>query len=128
MNGLFKDMSLFHSTGSVAPKDSTGGPGKILTEVEQFSILQSLIYNPSAFLHEIQPQLYEGTSKWIYASTICHTIHQHNFTHKKIQVIALQWSQEARIRFMAEVSGYNPDICLSGWMKQVLTDAIVFEA
>ena len=45
-------LSLFHSTGSVAPKYSTGVPGKILTEVEQFSVLQSLIYNPSAFLHK----------------------------------------------------------------------------
>lgn len=81
-------LSLFHSTGSVAPKDSTGGPGKLLTETEQFSILQSLIYNPSAFLHEIQTQLYETTGKWIHASTICRTIHQHNFTHKKIQMIA----------------------------------------
>ena len=50
-------LSLFHSTGSVAPKDSTGGPGKLLTETEQFSILQSLIHNPSTFLHEIQSQL-----------------------------------------------------------------------
>ena len=70
-------LSLFHSTGSVAPKDSTGGPGKILTEVEQFPILQSLIYNPSAFLHEIQPQLYDSNGKWIHASTICQTIHQY---------------------------------------------------
>ena len=90
-------LSLFHSTGSVAPKDSIGGPDKILTGTEQFSILQSLIYNPSAFLHEIQAQLYENTGKWIHASTICRTIHQHNFTHKKIQVIALQRSEEARI-------------------------------
>ena len=29
-------LSLFQSTGSVAPKDSTGGPGKLLTETEQF--------------------------------------------------------------------------------------------
>ena len=113
-------LSLFHSTGSVAPKDSTGGPGKILTEVKQFSILQSLIYNPSAFLHEIQSQLYESTGKWIHASTICHTIHQHNFTHKKIQVIALQWSQEARIRFMAEVS---PDMLI--WVDGTGSDRLV---
>ena len=78
-------LSLFHSTGSVAPKDSTGGPGRILTEVEQFSILQSLIYNPSVFLHEIKAQLYDSTGKCIHASTICRTVHQHNFTHKKFK-------------------------------------------
>ena len=75
-------LSLFHSTGSVAPMDSSGGPGKVLTEVEQFAILQSLIYNPSAFLHEIQSQLYETTGKWVHASTICRTIHQHNSSTK----------------------------------------------
>ena len=92
MKGLFKDTCLFLAQLDQwhAPKDSTGGPGKILTEVEQFSILQSLIYNTSAFLHEIQAQLCDSTGKWIRASTICWTIHQHNFTHKKIQVIALQ--------------------------------------
>ena len=113
-------LSLFHSTGSMAPKDSTSGPGKILTEVEQFSILQLLIYNPSAFLHEIQAQLYDSTGKWIHASTICQTIHQNNFTHKKIQVIALQRSQEARLQFMAEVSGYNPDMLI--WVDETGSD------
>ena len=29
-------LSLFHSTGSVAPKDSTGDPDKILTEQNSF--------------------------------------------------------------------------------------------
>ena len=70
-------LCLLHSSGSVSPKDSSGGPGKLLTEFEQFAILQSLIYNPSAFLHEIQSQLYETTGKWIHVSTICRTIHYH---------------------------------------------------
>ncbi len=113
-------LSLFMSTGSVAPKDSSGGPGKILTESEQFTILQSLIYNPAAFLNEIQSQLYDTTGKWVHASTICRTIHQHNFTRKKIQVIALQRSEEARIRFMAEVSGYHPDMLI--WVDETGSD------
>ena len=109
-------LSLFHATGSVAPKDSTGGPGKVLTEAEQFLVLQSLIHYPSLFLHEIQSQLHESVGKWIHASTIYRTIHQHKFT----QVIALQQSQEPRIRFMAEVSGYSPDMLI--WVDETSSD------
>ena len=31
-------LSPFHSTGSVAPEDSTGGPDKILMETEHFTV------------------------------------------------------------------------------------------
>ena len=111
---------LFYSNGSVAPKDGNGGPAKLLTEFEQFTILQALIYNPSAFLHEIQSQVHETTGKWIHVSTICRTIHHHNFTRKKIQKIALQRSEEARIQFMAEVSGYHPDMFI--WVDETGSD------
>lgn len=113
-------LSFFHTTGSVTPKKSTGGPDKILSEFEQFSILQTLIHNPSTFLHELQSQLYDTTGKWVHASTICRTIHQYNFTHKKVQVIALQRSEEARIQFMAEVSGYHPDMFI--WVDETGSD------
>ena len=73
-------LSLFHSTRSAARI-------VLVALGEQFPFT---VTNPSAFLHEIQAQLYDSTCKWIHASTICRTIHQHNFTHKKIQVIALQ--------------------------------------
>ena len=53
-------LALFHSTGSVAPKDSTGGPGKVLSEFEQFTILQSLIHNPTMFLQKLQSQLFDA--------------------------------------------------------------------
>ena len=113
-------LTLFHSTGSVAPKDGSGGPGKVLAEFEEFTVLQSLLYNPSAFLHEIQSQLHDTTGKWIHASTICRTIHRQNFTRKKIQVIALQQSQEARLKFMAEASGYHPDMFI--WVDETGSD------
>ena len=45
-------LALFHSTGSVAPKQRSGGPGKILTDFEEVCLLQALIHTPTAFLHE----------------------------------------------------------------------------
>ncbi len=105
-------LSLFHSTGSVAPKQSSGGPGKSLTDIEEMTLLQ--------FLHEIQSQLHDATGKWVHVSTICRTIHKNNFTHKRVQVIALQRSDEARIRFMAEVSAYDPNLLI--WVDETSSD------
>ena len=113
-------LSLFHSTGSVTPKQSSGGPGKILSELEQLSVLQFFLHTPSAYLHEIQSQLYETTGRWIHVSTICRTIHQYNFSRKSVQIIALQRSEEARIRFMAEVSAYDPKMFI--WVDETGSD------
>lgn len=113
-------LALFHSTGSVAPKKSSGGPGKILNEFEEMCVLQTLIHTPAAFLHEIQYQLYNSTGKWIHPSTICRTIHRYQFTHKKVQTIALQRSEDARISFMAEISAYNPDMFI--WVDETGSD------
>ena len=59
-------------------------------------------------------------TQWVHASTICCTIHQNNFTRKKIQVIALQRSEDARILFMAKVSGYHPDMLI--WVDETGSD------
>ena len=88
--------------------------------LQNLNSLLSLIHTPSLFLHEIQSQLYDTTGKWILPSTICRTIHQLNFTHKSIQTIALQQNEEARIRFMAEVSMYHPDMFI--WIDETGSD------
>ena len=113
-------LSLFYANGSVAPKERTGGPGKILTELEQFTVIQSLIHTPSLFLHELQSQLYDTTGKWIHPSTICRTIKQLHFTRKSVQTIALQQSEEARIKFMAEASMYDPNMFI--WIDETGSD------
>ena len=113
-------LALFYSTGPVAPKESSGGPVRILNEHEQMFILQTLIHTPAVFLHEIQSQLYNSTGKWIHPSTICRTIHKHKFTRKKVQTIALQRSEEARITFIAEISAYNPDMFI--WVDETGSD------
>jgi hypothetical protein len=57
-------------------------------------------------------KLHESTGKWVHVSTICRTIHKNSFTRKKVQVIALQRSEEARVQFMAEVSASKPDMLI----------------
>jgi len=82
------------------------------------------VHKPTLFLDEVQEQLYKSTGKWVHASTICRTIKQNGFTHKKVQVIALQQSEAARLH---TVHGRN--ISVQSWyglMKLVLTGEIVF--
>ena len=52
-------LSLFHSTGSIAPKQHTGGPSKTLNDFEQFTVLRTLIHHPTAYLHEVQDHLFK---------------------------------------------------------------------
>lgn len=111
---------LFHSTGSVAPKQSNGGPAKTLSDFEEIVLVQTLLYNPSAFLHEVQSQLYDSTGKWFHVSTICRTIHKLKFTRKRVQVIALQQNEETRIEFMSEVSAYDPNMFI--WVDETGSD------
>ncbi len=106
----------------MAPKDS---PGKVLTESEQFTIL---IYNPAAFLNEIQSQLYDTqlydtTGKWVHAS-ICFIEQLHT-----VRKYRCQNTVYGRSFWLPPWHAYLLT-CLFGWMKQVqvLIGAIVFEA
>ena len=40
-------MERFHTAGEVAPTEQKRGPDKILSEFEQFTILQTLIHKPT---------------------------------------------------------------------------------
>ena len=104
-------LTLFHGTGSVTPQPPTGGPSKVLNELEEFTVMQSIIHKPTLYLQEVQEHLYNATVKWVSASTICRTINAREFTRKKVQVIALQLSEQRRIEFMVQVAAsYNPDM------------------
>ena len=43
---VYRYLALFHATGSVDPKEHKSGPGKVLNDLEQFTIMQSLIHKP----------------------------------------------------------------------------------
>ena len=96
-------LAIFHSTGSVDPKKPKTGPGELLTELEQLSILRYLIYSPTLHLLEVQEKLFEETGTSVSTSTICPTIKKQGCTRKKAQCIALQQSEVGRAKYMAEV-------------------------
>ena len=117
---VYRYLALFQSTGSVDPKEHNSGPRKVLNDLEQFTILQSLIHKPTLYLSEVQEKLFETTGTWVHESTICRTIKQQGFTRKTVQYIALQQSESKRIEFMAEVSVFNPDMLI--WIDETGSD------
>ena len=83
--------------------------------------MQSIIHKPTLYLQEVQEHLYSATGKWVSASTICRTIKVREFTRKKVQVIALQQSEQRRIEFMVQVAAsYNPDMFI--WIDETGSD------
>lgn len=70
-------MERFDATREVAPTVQKRGPDKILSEFEQFTILQNLIHKPSSYLREVQELLYQITGVWVHSSTICCIIKEH---------------------------------------------------
>ena len=85
---VYRYLAIFNSSGTVDPKDYNSGPRELLSDLEQFTILQSLIHKPTLYLNEVQEKPFEATGTWVSESTICGTIKKHGFTGKKAQYIA----------------------------------------
>ena len=77
---VYRYLSQFHATGSVEPKEPSGDQNKGLTEFESFTVLQSILHKPTAYLEEVQQDLFDTTGTWVHVSTICRTIKQREFT------------------------------------------------
>ena len=70
---------------------------------------------------QVQDHLFQGTGIWVSASTICRTIKEQGSTRKKVEVIALQRSEQRRIEYMAEISLFDPDMFI--WIDETGSDA-----
>ena len=68
------------------------------------------------YLEELQSELYELTGTRVHMSTICRTVQHLGLTRKKVQRIALQCSEELQIKFMAEISMFNPEMII--WIDE----------
>ena len=113
---IHRHMEQFHATGTVAPTARKRGPDKLLSDIEQFTILQTFIHKPISYLHEVQDQLFEVIGVWVHASIICRMIKEQGFTRKRVCRITLQQSKQLQIQFKAEISMYDPDILV--WIDE----------
>ena len=111
---------LFHATGTVEPMQPTGDCSKGLTDFESFTVLQSILHKPKAYLDEVRQELFDITGRWVHLSTICRTIKKHGFTRKKLQSIALQQSETKRVKYMSDISVLDPDMLI--WIDETGSD------
>ena len=107
---------LYQSTGDVDPMKQRHGPKQLLNDLEQITVLQSLIDRPGICLNELQQRLNDVTGKWVHISTICRTVHRLGFTRKRLQHIALQRIEEQRVQYMAEISIFDPNMLV--WVDE----------
>ena len=108
-------VELFYST-DVKPCQHKQGPSQLFSELEQLTVLQSLINKPTIYLEELQNDLYLTCGTWVHLSSICRTVHHLGFTHKKVTNIAAQCSETQRVQFRAEISMFHPDMLI--WIDE----------
>ena len=68
------------------------------------------------YLVELQKKLFDASGTWVHESTICRTIHRIGFSRKKLQHIAYGRSEDLRAKFIADISIFDPHMCL--WVDE----------
>ena len=85
------------------------GPKKLLGDLEQLFLLRVILNNPGIYLCEMEQKILDKFGAVVNFSTICRTLKYMGCTR---QVIQLQRSDEARAKFITEVSAYDPSMLM----------------
>ena len=101
-------ISLYYRTGDVEPISQRHGPQKLLGDFGQLNLLHIILSNPGIYLSEIKEQLTHLIGVEISVSTICRTLKFMGCSRQAMCCVALQWSDQLRARFMAQISVYDP--------------------
>ena len=81
----------------------------MLSQNDEFFVLQLVIERPGIYLHEIRRELQNsGTDASI--ATICRFLQKCGFTRTKIQAVALRQSAELQHEYMSELELYKPSM------------------
>ena len=86
-------------------------PPKKLTALDEFVMLEAVINRPAIHLCEIQ-HLVEQITGTISESAICCFLHKNNFSRKKLQCVARQWSEDLRAQFTSDCVHSTRQRCL----------------
>ena len=78
------------TSGDIAPVSYKPGSKRMLSEPEQYTVIELLLANPGIYLDEFQQELHQRTGTWASISTIVHTLHRLDFTRKRLRHVALQ--------------------------------------
>lgn len=106
---VWRVVKQFQEQGPVSAKQNAGN--SILTDLEQFTILECVLRNPSVYLREIQRYVENviGTET-VNEFAICRFLQRSNFSRKKLSYIASQRSQVLHKEFLAGCSLYSTEM------------------
>lgn len=101
----------FQHTGTVTKKQYNRDnlPRKVNHTIE-LVVLHVVLEHPGIYLREIQSKVQYLTGSSLSLSTICHLLHEQNFSRKKMRMVAKQRDELTRATYAAEVALYNPDM------------------
>lgn len=111
----------FQESGEIAPKQPCRNDARILDDRHELFILGILMENPSLYLREICPCIFQATGVKVSESTVCRVLHRNKLTRKKIQQVAKQRCTEFRAAFMAQVLQFDRDFFV--WIDETGSDA-----
>lgn len=118
---VYRYVERFRTTGEVRKCYKTNGPACILSEHEEFIIVNSVLSSPGIYLRELQQTLSQSTGRWVHESTICRCLRRLGMTRQKIQHVALQRSDSKRAEFIANVMMvFDSSLCL--WIDETGCD------
>ena len=101
---------MFDNTGSVDKKAYSCSVSRKMSTADQLHVLELAIENPGIYLTEMKELHARGTD--VDESTICRFLKQSKFSRKKMRLVAIQWSEQLRARYLAEVVLYSPDMLI----------------
>ena len=109
-------LTLFEETGDVPPAIYQHGPSRALDSFKEMSLIQSLLNKPDMYLKELRQELIQISGTDVSLSTICRTLKRLGFSRKKLRQIALQRSEEQRLKFKGKISYLNADMLV--WIDE----------
>ena len=108
-------LSKFLATGSLSKKKyyKEKLPFRKITPPAQTLILTLVLEKPGIYLREIQKKkLLDELQLEVNTSTICRFLHENNFRHQKLSVVALQRDNFLRQKYIHNVSLYGMDMLI----------------
>jgi transposase len=108
---VYRVVSLFEETGTVCTiQGYREKPQKKLSTRDEIAILTAVVEDPSMYLHELKHCLLQSTGTDISTASICKLLHKSGFSHKKLAFRAQQRREELRVKFMTEMTAYEPEM------------------
>jgi len=113
-------IKLFKDTGDVEPTKQCHEPERRLDALEEMTLIQYLMVNPSAYLDELQMELQDRTGVAVSVATVCRTLHRLGLTRKKLRHVVMCRSEDSCAEFKEEMANVDADMIV--WIDEIGSD------